>query len=60
MIEQLTTQEAQRRLYDELKAEYASLHFLARQAVDCWQDPVTAKIDLEKRMVALRKYLDGE
>jgi hypothetical protein len=52
-----------RGLEDRLKnieTEYASLHFLARQAVDCWQDPVTAKIDLEKRMVELRKHLDGE
>jgi hypothetical protein len=41
----------------KLKSEYAHLYLLAKSAVESWEDPLTAKLDLEKHMVELRNYL---
>jgi hypothetical protein len=41
----------------KLKSEYAHLFLLAKAVVDSWEDPLTAKLDLEKHMVELRNYI---
>jgi len=41
----------------KLKSEYAHLYLLAKSAVDSWENPLTAKLDLEKHMVELRDYI---
>jgi hypothetical protein len=41
----------------KLKSEYAHLYLLAKSAVESWEDPLTAKLDLEKHMVELRNYI---
>ncbi len=47
-----------KRLATKDSAWYAELERLAANAVSDWQNPLTAKIELTKNIVALRDHLE--
>lgn len=57
MTNELSAESKAKKINAKLKSEYAHLYLLAKSVVDSWEDPLTAKLDLEKHMVELRNYI---
>jgi hypothetical protein len=57
MASESSAESKAKKINAKLKSEYAHLYLLAKSVVDSWEDPLTAKLDLEKHMVELRNYI---
>lgn len=57
MKEEQSPESKAKKMNAKLKSEYAHLYLLAKAVVESWDDPMTAKLDLEKKMIELRTYI---